>query len=232
MSILLFSKKHSQKRWFRLAFAVVYLFIFLISFSACKKSIDYFDYVSELRSNIFIAKTEAFTLRIYAVRKESPYSTDGVPRETFTRMEAHLIAPEGDKPTQICFQINEKPLEGEMSYDVVKGEYYYACPIDVSTQKELLCQINYGEAQIELTATSVITPSTLSPQAALNKIQAEKGEVLSSLTDKYGFAGEIYLRLLFEDAPYYYVGIIDRQGNCTAFLMNAETGKILAERQT
>ena len=96
MSILLFSKKHSQKRWFRLAFAVVYLFIFLISFSACKKSIDYFDYVSELRSIIFIAKTEAFTLRIYAVRKESPYSTDGVPRETFTRMEAHLIAPEGD----------------------------------------------------------------------------------------------------------------------------------------
>ena len=119
-----------------------------------------------------------------------------------------------------------------MSYDVVKGEYYYACPVDVSTQKELLCQIKYAESQTELTAVSILTPSTLSPQAALNKIQVEKGEVFSSLTDKYGFAGEIYLRLLFEDAPYYYIGIIDRQGNCTAFLMNAETGKILAERQT
>jgi hypothetical protein len=232
MSILLFPKKHLQMRLFRLLFLAAYLFIVFIGFSACSKSINYFDYVSELRSNIFIAKTEAFTLRIYAVSKESPYTTDGVPRETFTRMEAHLIAPEGDKVTKIRFKINEDFHEGEMSYDVVKGEYYYACPIDVSTQKELICQINYGEAQIELTATSVITPSTISPQAALNKIQAEKGELFSSLTDKYGFAGEIYLRLLFEDSTYYYVGIIDRQGNCTAFLMNAETGKILAERQT
>ena len=52
------------------------------------------------------------------------------------------------------------------------------------------------------------------------------------MTDKYGFAGEIYIRLLYEEAPYYYVGIIDRSGGCNAFLMNAETGKILARRQS
>jgi hypothetical protein len=51
------------------------------------------------------------------------------------------------------------------------------------------------------------------------------------MTDKYGFTGEIYLRLLYEDAPYYYVGVINRKGEITAFLVNATTGKVLAQRK-
>ena len=50
------------------------------------------------------------------------------------------------------------------------------------------------------------------------------------MTDKYGFSGEIYLRLIYEDSPYYYVGIIERNGTVHAFLINAQTGKILAKR--
>ena len=52
------------------------------------------------------------------------------------------------------------------------------------------------------------------------------------MTDKYGFTGEIYLRLIYEETAYYYVGIIDRNGNIYAFLVNAQTGKILAKRQS
>jgi hypothetical protein len=133
---------------------------------------------------------------------------------------------------QISLQINEGTYTGEMSYDIVKGEYYYACSIDISTQKEVPCHIQYGEREIELTATSVLTGNTLKPQEALKKLENENLQLFSSLTDKYGFAGEIHLRLISEGSPYYYIGIIDRNGNCNAFLMNAETGKILAHRFT
>lgn len=50
------------------------------------------------------------------------------------------------------------------------------------------------------------------------------------MTDANGFAGEIYLRLIYEDVPYYYVGIIDREGRIFALLVDSEDGKILAKR--
>ena len=229
MSILLSLNRYTQKKFFLSLFLSFFCVFF---FCSCKKTITYFDYVSELRSNIFLGKTESFSLRIYAVDKESPYSTDGVPRETFSRMEAYLVAPEGNKTANFTFKIEEKTYSGEMSYDMVKGEYYYACPIDVSSQSEIICSIEYDGVVNEIVTTSVLTQSTISPKAALEKLQKEKAELFSSLTDKYGFAGEIYLRLISEGSPYYYIGIMDRNGNCTAFLMNAETGKILAERKS
>ena len=76
------------------------------------------------------------------------------------------------------------------------------------------------------------TEQTLSPKGCLQKLQESEGELFSSLTDKYGFTGEIYLRLLYEDAPYYYVGVIERTGKIHAFLLNAKTGKILAKRES
>ena len=74
--------------------------------------------------------------------------------------------------------------------------------------------------------------NTLSADKILDGLLHAEKPLFDSLTDRYGFAGEIYIRLLFESAPYYYVGVIDRSGNVTAFLINGETGKILAKRQS
>ena len=79
---------------------------------------------------------------------------------------------------------------------------------------------------------SVISENTLSANTVLSKLVKNETELFSSLTDKYGFAGEIYMRLIYEDSSYYYVGIIDREQNTYAFLINAENGNILAKRQS
>ncbi len=200
--------------------------------SACKKERSYFDYVSELRSNLFLARNEDFSLRVYSVTKETPYAADGVPQETSPRVEAYLLAPSGEKTVHFTFILDKKTYGGEMSYDNVTGEYYYSCTMDLEELSELPCRIRYGDNEVELTATSVRTEATLSPKAALDILVAENAELFSSLTDEYGFAGEIYLRLIYEDFPYYYAGIIDRTGKIYAFLMNAETGKILAKRES
>ena len=119
-----------------------------------------------------------------------------------------------------------------MSFDNVKGDYYFSCTLDVSNLSALSCRIRYGETERTLNAVSVRDESTLSPEAALSALQLAENELFQAMTDKYGFVCEIYLRLIYEDSAYYYVGVIDREGKTNAFLLNATTGKILAKRQS
>lgn len=196
----------------------------------CKKAVNRFDSVSEIRSNILLASNDEFSLRIYIGEREVPYSADGVARETSPRFDAYMVAPNGTKTYNFHFKIGNDTYGGEMSYDNVKGEYYYFCTLAVGQLDELSCEISYDESRVVLTAKSVLTEHTLSPKQILQKLEDTETEFFAGLTDRYGFAGEIYVRLIFEDKPYYYVGVIDRKGNASAFLLNAETGKLLAKR--
>lgn len=204
----------------------------LVLLCACSKNVNYFDYVSELRENIFLAETDGFSLRVYAVAKETPYLSDGAKRETSTRCEVYLVAPSFEKECILTFTIDGEKYGGEMSFDNVKSEYFYSCTLNVAKQKQIDCKITYGEQELSLCAQSVLTEDTISPETALKGLCEAEKELFSSLTDEYGFAGEIYLRLLYEDAPYYYVGVIGRDGKTTAFLLNGKTGKILAKRES
>lgn len=226
-------KKFSSKKRGLLLLKTTLTILFALCvglFASCRKEIDYMDYVSELRSNIFLASGQGLSLRIYAVSKETPYATDGIPKECSTRVEAYLVAPEGDKTCKISFPFDGKEYGGEMSFDNVKTEYYFSCTLDISKASELPCRIEYGDTALEMNALSIRTEDTLTPQNILKNLQTEEAELFASLTDEYGFAGEIYIRLIYEDSPYYYVGIIDRNGQIHAFLLNATTGKILAKR--
>ncbi len=225
------SFSHPKKTFFK-TIVLLLSFALFFSFAACKKKINYFDYVSELRSNIFLAESEDFSLRIYAVNKETPYVTDGIKKEISTLTEVYLTAPSGNQEYTLSFTVNGRDYGGEMSFDNVKADYYFSCTLDVSSLSSIECNIECGKEKTTLTATSVLSSATLSPQIVLKTLQSAEHELFSSLTDKYGFAGEIYIRLIYEDSPYYYVGVIDRESHIYAFLINAETGKILARRQS
>ena len=177
-----------------------------------------------------LAETDGFSLRVYAVTKESPYLPDGIPRECNTRLEAYLTAPEGDKTCRISFSLDGRDFQGEMSYDGVKAEYFFSCAVDISKITSLPCQVEYNGKTVELNPLSIRQKDTLPAQEILKTLQGLEEDLFTSLTDKYGFAGEIYVRLIYEENPYYYVGVIDRNGKVHAFLLNAQTGKLLAKR--
>lgn len=207
------------------------LCLLILPFCACSQTVNYADYVSELRSNIFLAETDDFHLRIYAVSKESPYLLDGAKRETTNRCELYLVAPSFEKECVLFFTVNGEKYGGELSFDNVKNEYFFSCTLDVSTLKQIDCTFTYGGVETALCAKSVLTDDTLSPDKALNELVKVESEFFSKMTDSYGFTGEICIRLLYEDAPYYYVGVIGQDGKTTAFLLNGKTGKLLAKRQ-
>lgn len=208
------------------------LLVCLLFACSCKKEVCYFDYVSELRSNVFLAETEDFSLRIHSTKKENPYAMDGIPKESSILTEVFLSVPSGDQTCILSFSVNSREFGGDMSYDNVKAEYYYSCTFDSSSAKEIPCTVQYGEKEVTLLAKSVLDESVLSPKKILNALQETEKEFFTALTDKYGFQGEIYIRLLYEDSAYYYIGVIDRNTNVSAFLINAKTGKILAKRQS
>ena len=229
-----FFKKNQQKSlpfFLSTLLSALLILLPLFSLSACKKEVDYYSYVSELRSNIFLAETDEFSLRIHSINKEIPYAADGIPKRTTTLTEVKLTAPDGAKTCNISLQVNGKEYGGEMSFDNVKTEYYLSCTLNTSDCRSIPCSITYGEKSFRLEATSVRADNTLTTKAALQRLVHTEKDLFTSLTDKYGFAGEIHIRMIFENSPYYYVGIIDRKGNINAFLLNAETGKILAKRQ-
>lgn len=230
-----FSMKKNKKTllfWAVLKLLFLLLTIALPSLlSSCKQTIDYSAYISELRANVFLAQTDGFALRVYSVTKESPYESDGLVREKNERTEFYLVAPQGNEHCQISFAVNGNNHGGEMSYDNVKSEYYFYCPVQTADLTALSVRVTYGEKTVEFSAKSVLNADTLSPFSLLTRLQTEEKKLFDSLTDKYGFAAEIRIRLIYEDSPYYYIGIIDRKGNTTAFLVNATSGKILAKRQ-
>lgn len=210
--------------------ALFFVIVSILACPSCQKETDYFEYVSELRENIFIAKTEEFSLRVYAVKKEEPYAADGIKQAINPRLEAYLVAPNGTESCYFYFLFNGTEYGGDMSFDNLKTEYFYACTLDVAQAQSLPCRIEYGNKTIELTANSVRTSDTLQARALLQRLQSAEPDLFASMTDSYGFTGEIYLRLIYEDAPYYYVGIVDRNKTVRAFLLNAINGKILARR--
>ena len=221
---------YQKRNFLPMKFLLIGLILLLLPLSACQKQINYFDYVSELRRDIFLAEVDGFSLRIYNVVKETPYAPDGIPKERSARVETYLVPPDGSKTCHLTFTINQNTYGGEMSFDNVKSEYYYACTLDISSASEIPCRIEYGDKTLEITARSVRTADTLTPEHILHSLQETEADLFTSLTDKYGFMGEIYIRLLYEDAPYYYVGVIDRQSKTYAFLLHAKTGKVLAKR--
>jgi hypothetical protein len=222
-----------KRRKFRL-FSIFCLAVFflVLGFSSCTKEVDYFRYVSENRSNVFLAENEDFSLKVYSLTREIPYLSDGIPKTLSTVTEVRLTAPSGEGAYEIEFSVQGKKYGGEISYDNVKSEYFFSCSLDSSKETSIPFKIKFDDTVVELNANSVRTPSTLSPKKILDIIHSSERELFKSMTDKYGFKGEIYVRLIYEDTPYYYVGLIGRDKTMYAFLVNAQTGKILAKRQS
>ena len=203
----------------------------LAALASCSGKTDYSEYVSELRSNVLTCEYNNLSLRVYATEKETPYAADGYCRETTPRAEIWLTAPTGIDSYEISFLYDGREYGGDMSFDNVKTEYYYSCTLDISEAAQIDFTVSWEDGSAELSAASVRTEDMLSPKQILEKVRTAESEKFSSMTDRNGFRGEIYMRLIYEDAPYYYLGIIDRDGGILALLVDSKDGKILARRE-
>lgn len=201
---------------------------FLPLLCACS-GIDYEDYLSESREDVFLAQTESFSLTVSCTSREYPYVSDGIACPKSKVVEVSLI-PLDPAASDYEIYLPETGIGGEMSFRTYAGDYFFSEGVESFPQNSVSVKIVCGGETSEVRAGSVKNDKTLSVSEALSRaVRAEK-KTVDALTQNGNFLGEFYVRLLRRDANYYYVGIVSRDGTTISLLLAGESGEILARR--
>lgn len=207
----------------------IFLFACAFGFSGCNQEICLADYVSEYRNNLFLHNENGISIKAHSVQKEYPYIADGYKGDMSQRVEFFITVPSGIETCGLRFTAGGKEYGGDASYDNVKQQFYFSCAADLTGAGSLAVNLTLNDTESEFTLSSVAT-DVLTLEQVLECVFEQEKDLLKSLQNKKEFLGELYIRLLYEDAPYFYVGVVDRNGKITAFLLDGKTGKVLAKR--
>lgn len=206
----------------KLPLIVIVCALLLLPFNGCS-SYTLFDSVSELRQSVYVGESEHYSLQANAGFREQPYVADGVIGDISPYFEVRVICTDHTKTLNISFAIDGKEHGGELSFDNVTERYSYSESIEVTDAAEIVFTIE-GES---ITATAVSSEDY--SEAVLSAVASQESALFESLTKNKRLQGEIYIRLLFDEKCYYYVGVTDKSGTTRSFLTDT-AGKILAKR--
>ena len=213
---------------------LAFLLLLVPALAACGGGYNYAAHLSEVRSDIFCAETEEFSVTLNCVLREYPYAADGVASPMQKLVEISVSPAENtaeEYSVYVLGENGEQILGGEASFRNFAGDWYFSQSVETFPETSVSLRVTWGENVRELAATSVKNEKTLSAEDALGcAIEAER-ELVGRLTEDGVFRGEFYVRLLRRDKNYYYVGILDSAGGVVSLLLDGETGEVLAKRE-
>ena len=196
-------------------------------FCGCKKSVNYLNYISEKRSNIYLYLDDEVEIKIHISERESPYSTDGIKGEVSEFTEVFVCLPKNydEVSISVC------DMQGQMNYKAVENCYYLSQSGGNIEGDKVTVTLTYNGESKEYSALSVLYDGVISCEEAVKCVIDYDGELFASLTQKDIFLAEILVRLLYDDGCYYYVGVCDRNKKISAFLVDGERGNIIATKE-
>lgn len=209
---------------------ILMTFVLLPLVTACGKY-DYSAHISDERSDLFCAETEEFSLTVACVEREYPFLCDGKCAPRSKTVEATLTEKTKTGAEYEFYFLEDEPKGGEMSFRSVSGDYYYSRGTETFPTGSLSLRVVKDGTPCDLIATSVKTPSTLSPSDALSRAETAERDYFKALIRDGVFRAELHVRLLRRDKNYYYVGVVDEEGKTLSLLLDAETGNVLASRR-
>ena len=197
----------------------------LLCLSGCKKSVDYYSFVSEYRKSVYLYQDDAISVKIYSVDKETPYSLDGVKGDVSNVTEVYLeYAKSADE-----VEIELLGHGGEMSWMAVTRNYYLSFSDCEISGASISVTVNIDGTEKKFDVFNVAEEGTIDGKTALKCVREYDADTFNTLTDGSSFAGEIVIRLLYDEGCYYYVGVCNREANMHAYLVNGSDGRIIAE---
>ncbi len=206
-------------------FALLAVFTMALGiFSGCRREPDYLSYISEKRENVYLYADDTAEIKIYCSQKEQPYAADGYKGEMNPLIEIFVTLPKN--PEELEVKVGN--LGGEMNYQAVENRYYLSFTAEGYTSSSVEVNLTAdGESKV-YSALSVKYPAVMSCDDAVRCVIEHDGEYFKRLTENGHFNAEIFVRLLYEEQCYYYVGICDKAGNIQAYLIDGEHGKVIA----
>ena len=196
-------------------------------FCGCGKKMNYLNYISEKRSNIYLYSDDEFEIKIHVSEREAPYSTDGIKGDVSGFTEIFVKLPKNYNEVEI----HAADIAGQMNYRSVENCYYLSQSDGNIAGDDVKVTLTFGGECREYTAVSVLYSGVITCEDAVKCAIDHDTELFESLTQKDVFLGEIFVRLLYDDGCYYYVGVCDRNKKITAFLVDGERGTILATKE-
>lgn len=196
-------------------------------FTGCKKSVNYLDYISEKRTDIYLYSNDGLEIKIYLSEKETPYAADGIKGNMGALCEIFVTLPENCETVEI----SAGNARGEMSYRAVENRYYLSVADGGISGENVPVTLTYGNKTGTYSAVNVRYGGVLSCEQAVKCVTEHDGELFKSLTENNIFCGEIFVRLLYDEGCYYFVGVCDRAGKINAYLVDGERGKIITTKQ-
>lgn len=220
-----------KKSFNRIIFTFLCIF-FSLSFASCEKKLSLEKYVSENRTGYYYAETDDFSLKAYFTIREYPYAADGIAKDVSPVAEVFLFTENTGEKINISFSLNGKTYGGEMNYDSVKKCFSFSDGVSGECPTGITFNVTYGETDVSLSVGNKKSESALPLSDLLEKVKEQKSDLIDSLTNKRTFNGEIYVRFIYDEGEYYYVGITDTNKKTTALLLDAKSGKIIAEKES
>lgn len=196
--------------------------------TGCAKQVNYLNFVSEKRTNVYVYEDDDVSIKINCSYKEQPYSADGIKGEVGGLCEIFVSLPKNPQELEVDFE----GFGGEMNYRAVDNLYYLSFTAEPFTKNSLEIKLTADGKENVYAALTVLYAGVLSCDEAVLCVVEHAGTLFESLTVNGVFDGEIFVRLLYDEGCYYYVGVCDKQKHVTAFLIDGEHGKVIATKET
>ncbi|MBD5584768.1 MAG: hypothetical protein HDQ88_06780 [Clostridia bacterium] len=200
--------------------------LFLLTASACSKSVNYLDYVSERRLNVYVYRDDDTEVKIYCSQKEQPYCADGIKGELCDLIEIFVKLPKNPQELEVSVE----GFTGEMNYQAVDGIFYLSYTSPAFTGSGVTVTLTADGESKSYDALSVKDDKVMSCDDAVLCVAEHAKDLFESLTDGRLFDGEIYVRLLYDEGCYYFVGVCDKEKSIHAYLIDGERGKVIATK--
>ena len=201
--------------------------VILFTVTGCAKRVDYSDYVSERRTDIFVYEDDDVSIKAYCSEKEQPYAADGIKGEMCPVVELFVSLPKN--PQELNASV--EGLGGEMNYRAVENCYYLSLADSGISGEKVDVTLTCGDESNTYSAQSVLYDGVMDCDGAVKCVIDHDEKLFESLTESNIFCGEIYVRLLYDEGCYYYVGVCDRDKKINAYLVDGVKGKIIATKE-
>ncbi len=196
-------------------------------FAGCSSTPDYYSFVSEERNGLYLYAEDAFSFKIHCTLRETPYLSDGIKGEVTPVVEFYF----NPQKTYNEVEVEAGNFRGEMNYLAVTKSYYLSFTGDNFNAATVDIKLTLDGKETAFKAATALYDGVIDARTALKCVTEYDGELFASLSEGRAFKGEIYIRLLYDDGCYYYVGVCDRAGNTTAYLVDGENGRVIAQKK-
>ncbi len=193
----------------------------------CSRTPDYTRYISEKRSAVYFYKDDTADISVHCVSREQPYNADGICGDMCDLIEIFVKLDPSPDNVEIALE----GYSGEMNYEAVNQRFTVSYSAPAFEADSLDITLNFGGKPNTYRVLSAADSGTLTCEQALEYAVEYDGELFDSLTRRGEFEGEIYVRLLYDEGCYYYVGVCDRNKNITAYLLDGGIGKVIATKK-